>query len=135
MKSGMRIIFLAGAAALIVGGNGGARAEESRATLAVYANGVLEYCVKGVTRLKDVPYREGTSDPRTRMALEPAGSGGSGACLDTIPRKLPSPANVSALEGESKSFVSEGERMTIRTFIFGAVRTGGDTKAIGKQGY
>ncbi|HKM69291.1 MAG TPA: hypothetical protein VJX94_04300 [Stellaceae bacterium] len=135
MKNGIRIILLAGAAALIVSANGAARAEEASATLAVYVNGVLEYCVKGVAYLKDVPYREGTSDARTRMALSPAGSGGTGECPGSIPRKLPLSANVSAEEEESKSIWSEGERMTIRTFIFGGGKIESDTKGIGKQGY
>jgi hypothetical protein len=42
MKNGMRIILLAGAAALVVGANGAALVEEAPAMLAVYVNGVLD---------------------------------------------------------------------------------------------
>jgi len=39
------------------------------------------------------------------------------------------------LEEENKTFVSEGEPMTLRAFIFGAGKIERDKKAIVKQGH
>ena len=132
MKNGIRNIVVAAPAVLIVGGNGAAWAQEAPASLALYVNGVLEYCVQGAARVRDIPYREGTSDPRTRPELEPAAAAAARACPGSIPSALPLPTNVSAVEVEKKTVVSGGERLTIRTFIFGAGRSEGDPKAPGK---
>jgi hypothetical protein len=121
------------ATALMVGWPGATRAEGASAILALYANGVLETCVEGMARERDIPWREDTSDPRTRVVLKPVGSADSGVCPDTIPRRLPLPANVAAVEGEGRTLVSEGERMTIRTFIFDAGNIEGNKKAIKKE--
>lgn len=72
MNNGIRNIVVAATAVLIVDGNGAARVQGAPARLALYVNGVLEFCVQGTARLRDIPYREGTSDPRTRPELEPA---------------------------------------------------------------
>jgi hypothetical protein len=70
MRNGTRNFLLAATAALMVGGHGAARAEEAPARLAIYVNGALDQYVAGAARLTDVPYREDTSDPRTRWELE-----------------------------------------------------------------
>jgi hypothetical protein len=126
MKNGIRNIVLTAAAVLIVGGNGAARAGETPARLALYVNGVLEFCEQGAARLRDIPYREGTSDPRTRPVLQPAGSAAARACPGSVPAALPLPAHVSAVEVDTKTLVFGGERLMIRTFIFGAGRSEGD---------
>jgi hypothetical protein len=135
MRNGTRNSLLAAAAALMVGGPGAPRAEEAPARLAIYVNGVLEQCVAGVARLSDVPYREETSDRRTRWELKAVRGRAAGGCPDAIPRRLPLPANAAAVEGETRTFVSAGERTTWKTFIFGAGKTGAEPKASGKQGY
>lgn len=56
------------------------------------------------------------------------------ACPGSIAAALPLPANVSAVEVETKTLVSGGERLTIRTFMFGAGRSEGDPKGSGLRG-
>jgi hypothetical protein len=106
----------------MVAAHGGLGAEEPPATLAIYVNGGLEACVEGVARLKDLPYREDRSDARAQWVVKPAAGRGPGPCPAGIPRRLPLPRTVSAVDGESRTFVSDGERTTLHTFIFGAGR-------------
>jgi hypothetical protein len=113
----------AGAAGIVMfAAHGALRAEEPPATLAIYVNGRLEECVEGVARLKDLAYREDSSDPRAQWVVRPAAGRGPCPCPANIPRRLPLPRTVSAVEGESRTFVSEGERTTLQTFIFGVGR-------------
>jgi hypothetical protein len=67
-----RTRILVSAAVLIVIWNGTAGAAEPPAILAFYENGVLVSCVQGAAHLADVPYREDTSDPRSRIDFVPA---------------------------------------------------------------
>jgi hypothetical protein len=118
MKKRKRILLLAIAGVLCAGVSGQAGAADLPAKLALYVNGVLQGCLEGVARAVDRSYREDRSEPHTRWGLEPKGSRELGACPDRIPRALPLPAGVSALEGEKKIVGSGDGRRVWQTFIF-----------------
>ena len=135
MNKRTRILAAAAAAALIVACNGAARAAEPPAILAFYLDGELVSCVRGTTFLADMPFREDTSDPRTRWEFIPARTHGDSPCPGSIPERLSPPANVSAVEEKIGTSGSEEDRTKYRAFIFGAGKLERDRKPAGKQGY
>jgi hypothetical protein len=118
MKQRQRIFLTGDRGRPVWGVFGDVRAADPPARLALYVNGVLQGCIEGVARRVDRSYREDRSEPHTSWELKPTGSQELGACPARIPRALPLPAGVSALEGDKKSFGSENERRVWQTFIF-----------------